>query len=254
MWDLGKNRLILGTSRYPSPAILEQAILRSKVDVVTVSLRREVQGGGFWDIIKALPVKVLPNTAGCHSAKEAITFAEMAREIFDTDWVKLEVTGDTYTLQPHPIELVKAAEELVKRGFRVFPYTTEDLVIARQLIDVGCNIIMPWVSPIGTGRGIANPYALKTLRTRFPDVTMIVDAGIGTPSQACQAMEMGMDGVILNSAVALAQDPPAMAEAFAQAIHSGLTASQAGLMPTRDLAEPSTPVIGTPFWYEKEKL
>ena len=147
MGILSKSRLIIGSARYPSPAVLESAIRRSGVDIVTVSLRRETRGEGFWDIIKELPVKVLPNTAGSYSVQEAVTVAEMAREIFETNWIKVEVLGDTHTLQPHPIELIKASEELIKRGFEVFPYTTDDLVIAQRLVDVGCRILMPWASP-----------------------------------------------------------------------------------------------------------
>lgn len=249
MWPFDKCRLIIGSARYPSPESLKRAIERSGAEIVTISLRREVQGEGFWDIIRKQPVKVLPNTNGCYTVQEAVTMAEMAREIFETNWIKVEVLGDSYTLQPHPIELVKACEELIKRGFEVFPYMTDDLVIAKHLVDLGARILMPWGSPIGTGKGLINPYALQTLRARFPDITLIVDAGIGKPSHACQAMEMGYDGILLNTAIALAQDPPAMAEAFSAAIRSGRTAYEAGLMEPRDMAEPSTPVLGTPIWH-----
>jgi thiazole synthase len=247
MWDFGKSRLILGTARYPSPAILAQCIEAAKVEVVTVSLRRECRGEGFWDIIKELPVKILPNTAGCRSAKEAVTFAEMAREIFETNWIKVEVTGDEYTLQPHPIELIEACKILLEKGFTIFPYCTEDLVIAQQLIDYGCEVLMPWGAPIGSGRGLDNIQGLKTLRRRFLEATLIVDAGIGAPSHACQVMEMGYDGVLLNTAVAVADDPVTMARAFANAVKAGREAFEAGVMFKRDLAMSSTPVIGTPF-------
>ncbi len=249
MWDLGDSRLIIGSARYFSPAILAQAVERSRVGIVTVSLRRETHGDGFWKILKDLPIKVLPNTNGCYTAREAVTVAEMAREIFNTNWIKVEVLGDSYTLQPNPIELIEACKELIQRGFEVFPYMTDDLVIAQKLVDAGCRILMPWASPIGTGRGIMNPYALQTLRMRFPDTTLIVDAGLGKPSQACQVMEMGFDGVLLNTAIAIAQDPPAMAEAFSEAVKSGRRAYLAGMMEARDMAEPSTPVLGTPFWH-----
>lgn len=248
MWPFGKSRFVLGTARYPAPSQLVAAIERSKVNVVTVSLRREVKGEGFWKILRELPIRFLPNTAACHSVEEAVCTAEMAREIFETNWIKLEVIGDDYTLQPHPIELVKACEELAKRGFEVFPYCTADLVIAQALLDAGAKALMPWGAPIGSGRGLMDPYALKLLRKRFPDTTLIVDAGLGAPSQAARVMEMGYDGVLLNTAVALADDPPSMAEAFASAINAGRQAYEAGLMAPREMAEASTPSFGTPSW------
>ncbi|MEM0951629.1 MAG: thiazole synthase [Cyanobacteria bacterium P01_H01_bin.74] len=249
------NHLLLGTAQYPSPQILKQAILASGTEIVTVSLRRqspESQGGqSFWDLIQSLNVSVLPNTAGCRSAKEAITIAHMAREIFNTRWIKLEVIGDDYTLQPNPFELVKAAEQLINDGFEVFPYTTDDLIVAQQLVAVGCTIIMPWAAPIGTGKGPVNPYALKVLRERFPDITLIVDAGLGLPSHAAAVMEMGYDGVLLNTAVALANNPVQMASGFSKAVIAGQDAYLAGAMRPRDLAVASTPVLGTPFWHNK---
>ncbi|WP_199170142.1 thiazole synthase [Hydrogenovibrio sp. SC-1] len=258
-WDIGgkrlNSRLLIGSALYPSPQAMQGAIEASGAEIVTVSLRRQSAGDQagktFWNMIKTLECHILPNTAGCHSAKEAITTAHMAREVFETNWIKLEVIGDQYNLQPDPFELVKATEVLVNDGFEVFPYTTDDLVLAQRLVDAGCRILMPWGSPIGSGKGLMNPYNLKTIRKRFPELTLIVDAGIGKPSHAVQALEMGYDGVLLNSAVALSPNPIAMAKAFQSAVKAGVYGYQAGTMPERDLATPSTPVIGTPFWHQK---
>lgn len=258
MWNLlGKNlnsRLLLGTSRYPSPEILKNAISLSGAEIITVSLRRSMGGedNSFWEMLKSLKVNVLPNTAGCHSVAEAVTTAQMAREIFNTNWIKLEVIGDDYTLRPDPFALVEAAEILIKDGFEVFPYMTEDLIVAEKLLKVGLKILMPWASPIGSGQGIVNPHALKTMRDRFPEIPMFVDAGIGSPSDAAFAMELGFDGVLLNTAVATSIDPALMAQAFAQAIDGGRSGYQAGLMEKRDFAVPSTPVVGTPFWHNEK--
>ena len=257
-WEIGgetlKSRMLIGSALYPSPANMEDAIKESEAQIVTVALRRQAagQGGGnnFWDIIKELNIHVLPNTAGCHSAKEAITTAQMAREVFDTNWVKLEVIGDQYNLQPDPFETVKAAEILIKDGFEVFPYTTDDLVVAKRLADVGCKILMPWGSPIGSGQGLMNPSNLKAIRKQFPELKLIVDAGIGKPSDAVEAMQLGYDGILLNSAIALAQDPVKMANSFKYATHSGRLAYEAGTMQKREFASPSTPTIGTPFWHQ----
>ncbi len=239
------NPLMLGTSGYSSPAVLEAAFRESRAAVATVSLRRE-QGAGqaFWDLVRSLGVHILPNTAGCHSAREAITTAQMAREYFETDWIKLEVIGHDDTLQPDPFALVEAAEALCADGFKVFPYMTEDQVIAARLVEAGCRVLMPWGAPIGSGLGLANPYALRSLRAAFPDLAIVVDAGLGLPSHAAQAMEMGYDAVLLNTAVAQADDPAAMARAFALAAEAGRLAFGSGLMPTRDMAVPSTPLIG----------
>ena len=246
-----KTPLLLGTSNYPSPAVMRESFTRSAASVATVSLRREAghakDGADFWALIQSLNVKVLPNTAGCYSVKEAITTAQMAREVFGTSWIKLEVIGHTDTLQPDPFQLVEAARILVADGFQVFPYTTEDLVVAEKLLHAGCEVLMPWGAPIGTGLGLTNVYGLKTLRAQFPDVPMIVDAGMGLPSHAAAAMEMGFDGVLLNTAVAKAGDPPAMAEAFAKAVTAGQLAYKADPMEPRNMASPSTPVIGKAF-------
>ena len=245
------SRLLLGTARYPSPAVLTEAIRASRAEVVTVSLRRESggerAGQGFWSIIRSLGVRVLPNTAGCHSAKEAVTTAQMGREVFGTSWVKLEVIGDDDTLQPDVFGLVEAARILTADGFQVLPYTTEDLVAAERLLDAGCRVLMPWGAPIGSGRGLNNLYGLKALRAHFPAVPLVIDAGIGVPSHAAQAMELGFDAVLVNTAVAEAGDPAAMAAAFAQAVEAGHAARLAGPMEPRDMAAPSTPVTGRAF-------
>lgn len=250
-----QSRFFLGTAGYPSPVILEQAIQASGSQVVTVGLKRQLGAdaanpegsNAFFRLIKESGAHLLPNTAGCHTADEAITLAQMAREVFDTHWIKLEVIGDTYTLQPDPFELVKAAEILVKEGFEVFPYCTDDLVTCHRLLDAGCRILMPWGAPIGSGQGLINPYALRVLRERITDVPLIIDAGIGSPMDAMQAMEMGFDAVLLNSAVSAAHDPVLMAEAFKLAIEGGRKAWQAGIMPEQDMAVATTPVTGRPF-------
>ncbi|MEO9078182.1 MAG: thiazole synthase [Rhodanobacter sp.] len=245
--ELG-SRLLLGSAGYSSPSMLADAVHASCTEVVTVSLRREASGQrngqGFWSLIRDLGVHVLPNTAGCHSAKEAVTTAQMARDIFETAWIKLEVIGDADTLQPDVFGLVEAADQLCADGFEVFPYTTEDLVVADRLLQAGCRVLMPWGSPIGSGRGLNNVFGLRALRAHFPDVPLIIDAGIGRPSHAVAAMELGYDGVLLNTAVAMAGDPVAMAGAFARAIEAGRAGFKAQPMAPRDLATPSTPVAG----------
>ncbi|MFD1914425.1 thiazole synthase [Halodurantibacterium flavum] len=242
--------LMLGTAQYPSPGVMARAFRSSGASVATVSLRREGGAGqDFWALIRDLGVKVLPNTAGCHSVKEAVTTAHMARELFSTPWIKLEVIGQTDTLQPDPFGLVEAARILCDDGFQVFPYMTEDLVLADRLVEAGCRVLMPWGAPIGTGLGLMNRYALRSLRAYFPDIPLVIDAGLGLPSQAAEAMEMGYDAVLLNTAVARAGDPVAMAQAFAMAAEAGRLAHAADPMPARDMAQPSTPVIGK-AWLE----
>lgn len=242
------SRLMLGTAQYPSPAVLAEAFRRSGAGIATVSLRREAGGGqDFWTLIQGLGVRLLPNTAGCHSVREAVTTAQMAREVFGTDWIKLEVIGNADTLQPDPFGLVEAAGLLVADGFKVFPYMTEDLVLAERLLRAGCEVLMPWGAPIGTGLGLLNPYGLRSLRAHFPDVPMVIDAGLGLPSQAAAAMEMGFDAVLLNSAVAKAGDPAAMAKGFARALEAGRLGFEADPMLARDMAAPSTPVLGKAF-------
>jgi thiazole synthase len=247
-----QSRLLLGTAQYPSPSSLKQAVEASGTEIVTVSLRRESSrartGQGFWGLIEEMGVRVLPNTAGCRTAREAIATAKMARELFDTDWVKLEVIANDDTLQPDLYGLVEAAGELTTEGFKVLPYTTEDLSAAERLVAAGCTVLMPWAAPIGSARGLINKDALRTLRAYFPDIPLIVDAGLGAPSHAAEVMEMGYDGVLLNTAIAKAGDPVKMAGAFAKAIAAGRLAFEAGLMEPRDMAAPSTPVAGTPFF------
>jgi thiazole synthase len=245
------SRLFLGSARYPSPAVLSAAVRAARAEVVTVSLRRESgaeRGGqGFWSLIRELGVRVLPNTAGCYSVKEAVTTAHMAREVFATAWIKLEVIGEDDTLQPDVFGLTEAARILCAEGFQVFPYTTEDLVVAERLLQAGCRVLMPWGAPIGSGRGLNNLFGLRALRAHFPGVPLIIDAGLGLPSHAAQALELGFDAVLINTAVAQARDPVQMAAAFAQAVEAGAAARAAGPIEARDLAVPSTPVIGTAF-------
>ncbi len=247
------SRFLLGTAGYPSPAVLESGIHVSETEVVTMGIKRQAanvaSGGGktWWDLIRRTGRRILPNTAGCRTADEAVTLAQMAREMFQTNWIKLEVVGDDYTLQPDTFELVPAAKKLVDLGFEVFPYCTEDLLVAERLRDIGCRILMPWAAPIGSGQGISNPDGLMRLRQRFPDLTLIVDAGIGAPSHAAKAMELGFDGVLLNSAVAQSKDPVKMAAAFRDAIRAGRQGYQAGIISAQPFATPSTPVSGQPF-------
>lgn len=249
------NRLLIGSALYPSPTVMQEAIRTSGAEIITVSLRRQSPqqdgGGGFWEHLKSLDKTLLPNTAGCHSVKEAVTLAQMSRELFATDWIKLEVVGDDYNLQPDPIATVEAAEKLIRDGFKVFPYCTDDLVICQRLRDVGCQVLMPWGSPIGTGRGLMNPYNLQAIRERIPELPLIVDAGIGKPSHAVQALELGYDGILLNTAVAQANAPVMMAAAFRDAVSAGRQAYLAGAMPERQTASPSTPTLGMPFWHQQ---
>ncbi len=242
------NPLMLGTAQYPSPAILETAFRESGAGVATVSLRRESGAGQtFWQMIRDLGVLVLPNTAGCHTVKEAVITAHMAREVFDTRWIKLELIGHTDSLQPDVFQLVEAARILTEDGFQVFPYTTDDLIAAERLLGAGCEVLMPWGAPIGSGRGLNNEYALRAMRAEFADVPLVIDAGIGLPSHAAHAMELGYDAVLLNTAVARAGDPAAMARAMMLAIEAGQLAHEADPIEARDMAEPSTPVIGKAF-------
>ena len=246
-----ESRLLLGTAQYPSPSILADSVRSSQSEIVTVSLRRESgnmrAGQDFWTLIKDLGVSVLPNTAGCHTAREAVTTAKMARDVFGTNWIKLEVIGDHDTLQPDPFGLVEAARILCDEGFEVFPYMNDDLVVAEKLIEAGCKVLMPWGAPIGSGRGLNNPYALKTMRAHFPDTPLVVDAGIGVPSHAAAAMELGFDAVLINTAVAKAGDPAAIARAFALSVEAGRIAYEADPIEARDMAAPSTPLLGKAF-------
>ncbi|HEX2018654.1 MAG TPA: thiazole synthase [Aurantimonas sp.] len=245
------SRLMLGTSLYPSPQVMSESIKAAGAGVVTVSLRRESgtgrAGQAFWSLIRELGVKVLPNTAGCHSVREAVTTAQMAREVFATNWIKLEVVRDAETLQPDVFGLVEAARILIEDGFDVLPYTVEDLSVADRLVEAGCRVLMPWGAPIGSALGLNNRYGLRQLRAHFPETTLIVDAGLGLPSHAAAAMEFGYDGVLLNTAVARAGEPVAMARAFAGAVEAGRLAFLADPMDPRDMAAPSTPTFGQPM-------
>ncbi len=247
--ELG-SRFLLGSAGYPSPQVLADSITASGAQVVTVGLKRTLAAAGDNGFIASIVksgVRLLPNTAGCRTAREAITLAHMARELYDTPWIKLEVVGDEHTLQPDPWGTVEAATQLIKDGFAVFPYCTDDLVTCQRLLDAGCQVLMPWGAPIGSGQGLINPFALRTLRARLPGVPLVVDAGIGAPSHAAQAMELGFDAVLLNSAVSQAVDPVRMARAFGLAIEAGRSAFEAGVMAPQDMAVASTPVSGHPF-------
>lgn len=247
------SHLIIGTAKYPSLNILKEAIITSNTSIVTIALRRlspeKKEKNQFWETIKNLNVRILPNTSGCYNAKNAVETALLARELFATNWIKLEIFGDSYTLQPNPFELLKATEELIRNDFCVFPYMTDDLILAKELINLGCEVLMPWGSPIGSGKGIINPYHLKIMRDRFPKIKIIIDAGIGAPSDAAFAMELGMDAVLLNSAIAQAFEPIQMAKAFSLAVECGRLAYQSGIMPESDLANASSPTHGVPFYH-----
>ena len=241
------SRLIAGTGGFRSLERMEEALLASGTEIVTVALRRiDLEGkGSALDVIQRLGLFALPNTAGCFTAREAVRTARLAREAFETDWVKLEVIGDDRTLFPDPVELVDAAETLVADGFTVLPYTNDDPILARRLEDLGCAAVMPLGSPIGSGMGINNPYNLQLIVERA-EVPVILDAGIGTASEAAEAMELGCDAVLLASAVSRAEDPVAMAVAMRRAVEAGRLARLAGRIPRRRHAQASTPVQGTP--------
>lgn len=251
-WQLGgqtfDSRLILGTGGAHSMAALEQAITASGTELVTVALRRVDPGGstGLLEVVQRCGVRLLPNTAGCFTATEAVKLAHLAREAFETDWVKLEVIGDERTLLPDAVELVTAAQQLVDDGFTVLPYTNDDPVLARRLADAGCAAVMPAGSPIGSGLGISNPHHIELIRDAV-DVPVILDAGIGTASDAALAMELGCDAVLLASAVTRAADPAAMATAMRHAVTAGRLAAGAGRIPRRyGRALASTPEQGRP--------
>jgi thiazole synthase len=242
------SRLILGTGGAPSLAVLEQCIVASGADMVTVALRRvdPRSEGSVLDVVSRCGVRLLPNTAGCFTAREAVLCARLAREAFETNWVKLEVIADERTLLPEPVELLEAAGQLVQEGFVVLPYTNDDPVVARRLADVGCAAIMPLGAPIGSGMGIRNPYNLAIIREQIPDLPVILDAGVGTASDAALAMELGCDGVLLASAVTRARHAVRMAEAMRLAIGAGRLAARAGRIPRRLYAEASTTWEGMP--------
>jgi thiazole synthase len=241
------SRLIVGSGGFRSLEQMEQALIASGTEIVTVALRRvdtEIEGSVL-DLIRRLGLFALPNTAGCYTARDAVRTARLAREAFETEWVKLEVIGDDRTLFPDAVELVAAAETLVDEGFTVLPYTNDDPILARRLEEVGCAAVMPLGSPIGSGMGIRNPYNVQIIAERS-GVPVILDAGIGTASDAALAMELGCDGVLLASSVSRAEDPAGMATAMRAAVEAGYAARLAGRIPRRLHAEASTPVEGTP--------
>ena len=243
------SRLLMGSGGFASLELLSQAIRASGCELVTVALRRidpagrQAGRGSLVDVLDEAGVEVLPNTAGCHTARDAVLTARLAREAFGTDWVKLEVIGDEDTLLPDAPELLRAAEELLSDGFVVLPYTTDDPVLARRLADIGCAAVMPLGSPIGSGMGIGNPYNISLIREAV-DVPVVLDAGIGTASDAALAMELGCDAVMVASAISRAQDPVAMAGAMRAGVEAGRLAHMAGRIPRRRYATASTPTEG----------
>ncbi len=236
-----RSRLLLGTGGFPSLELMAAAIEASGSELVTVALRRvdPEARGSLIDVLADAGVELLPNTAGCYTARDAVLTAKLAREAFETDWVKLEVIGDEDTLMPDAPELLKAAEQLVDEGFVVLPYTTDDPVLARRLADAGCAAVMPLGSPIGSGMGIRNPYNIALIREAVR-VPVVLDAGVGTASDAAIAMELGCDAVLAASAIARAEDPERMARAMRAAVQAGRLARTAGRIPRRLYAQAST--------------
>jgi thiazole synthase len=245
------SRLLIGTGGFPSLELLSAAVAASGSELVTVALRRidpsgmNAGRGSLIDVLGETGVQLLPNTAGCHTARDAVLTARLAREAFGTDWIKLEVIGDEDTLLPDAPELLRAAEELLGEGFVVLPYTTDDPVLARRLADIGCAAVMPLGSPIGSGMGIRNPYNIALIREAVA-VPVVLDAGIGTASDAALALELGCDAVLAASAIARAQDPARMARALRAAVVAGRLAFAAGRIPRRLYATASTPNAGLP--------
>jgi len=245
---LGDSRLIMGTGGAESLSALEAAIVASGAELVTVALRRiDAAGPGLLPMLDRLGLRILPNTAGCYTAADAVKAAHLARDAFETDLVKLEVIGDERTLLPDGVELLRAAETLVADGFRVMPYTSDDPILARRLADVGCAAVMPAGSPIGSGLGVANPHHIRLIRDSVA-VPVILDAGIGTASDAALAMELGCDAVLIASAVTRAADPARMAAAMRHAVEAGWLAAGAGRIPKRYHALASTSDEGQPQW------
>jgi thiazole synthase len=241
------SRLVIGTGGFRNLEVMGEAVRASGADLATLALRRvdPAARGSIVDVLSDAGCRLLPNTAGCYTARDAVSTAQLAREAFETDWVKLEVIGDDRTLLPDPTELLDAAEELVNDGFVVLPYTNDDPILARRLEDAGCAAVMPLGSPIGSGMGIRNPYNLRLI-VEGARVPVILDAGIGTASDATVAMELGCEGVLLASAVSRAEDPVAMARAMRAAVEAGWLARRAGRIPRRLYAEASTPTEGVP--------
>ncbi len=242
------SRLLVGTSGYPNLQVLMDALRVSQTDLVTVAIRRlnldDVAEESLLDVLVREGYRLLPNTAGCYTAREAILVAQLAREALETDWIKLEVIGDEETLMPDVEQLLKAARELVDDGFTVLAYCNDDLITCRKLADLGCAAVMPLASPIGSGMGLINPYNLALIREYLDDIPLIVDAGIGTASDAARAMELGYDGILLNTAISNAKHPVMMAEAMRSAVEAGRMAYLAGRIPRRYYAKPSSPLDG----------
>ena len=242
--ELG-SRLFLGTGGVRSLAALEECLTASGTELVTVSMRRvdAAESPSLLDVVRAAGARVLPNTAGCYTAKEAVLTAQLGREALGTEWVKLEVIADADTLLPDPVELLDAAEQLVDDGFAVLPYTNDDLVTARRLADLGCAAVMPLGAPIGTGLGIRNPGAIEAICAAV-DVPVVLDAGVGTASDATLAMELGCDAVLVATAITRAESPARMAAAMRQAVEAGWLARHAGRIPRRSEAQASSPTKG----------
>ncbi len=248
------SRLILGTARYPNPSIMMDALQASRTELVTLSIRRhdvtDNFGESILDLIRGGNYRLLPNTAGCYTAKEAILTAELAREALETNWIKLEVIGDDETLFPDVVELLNAAQELVNRGFVVFPYCNDDPITCRKLEDIGCAVVMPLAAPIGSGAGIRNSYNIQIIRELI-SIPVIIDAGIGTASDAALAMELGADAVLLNTAISCAEHPVMMAKAMKFAVEAGRLAYHAGRIPKLLYAERSSPLTGLIHHHEE---
>ncbi|MBK8294123.1 MAG: sulfur carrier protein ThiS [Solirubrobacterales bacterium] len=250
-WQLGdrqwNSRLIAGSGGFRSLGAMSEALEASGTEIITVALRRldPAAQGSVMEVVERLGLFVLPNTAGCYTARDAVKTARLAREAFGTDWVKLEVIGDDRTLLPDAVELLRAAEELVGDGFTVLPYTNDDPILAARLEATGCVAVMPLGSPIGSGAGIRNPYNISIIVEKA-EVPIILDAGIGTASDAALAMELGCDGVLLASAISRAKNPALMAQAMKSAVEAGRGAFEAGRIPKKLYAEASTPDDGLP--------
>jgi thiazole synthase len=243
-----QSRVLVGTSMYPNPQVMLDALAASGTELVTVAIRRinlhDQSEESLLDLLRRAGYKLLPNTAGCYTAKEAILVASLAREALETDLIKLEVIGDDETLLPDVEQLLAAARVLVDDGFAVCAYSNDDPITCRKLADLGCAAVMPLASPIGSGMGLVNPYNLSLIRELIPDIPLIVDAGIGTASDAAMAMELGYDGILLNTAISNAQHPVRMAEAMKHAVEGGRLAYQAGRIPRRFYAQASSPLEG----------
>jgi thiazole synthase len=244
----GQSRIILGTGGANSLAELEKAVVASGTELVTLALRRvDATGPGLLPMLDRLGVRILPNTAGCYTAGDAIKTAHLARDAFETDLIKLEVIGDDRTLLPDGVELLRAAEALAADGFRVLPYTSDDPILARRLVDAGCAAVMPAGSPIGSGLGISNPHHIRLIRQAV-SVPVVLDAGIGTASDAALAMELGCDAVLIATAVTRADDPAGMAAAMRHAVEAGRLAYTSGRIPRRFHALASTSDEGLAQW------